>query len=100
MENALKYMGIYIKIDDSYKYKLSPEPDYFYSGWVDAQTHKPPVNWYMASMVDQLGVDGYQISGNAENHRYGYYWSPIYEDKHEHPQKSDVEFLIDDRDFL
>ncbi len=69
----------------------NPDDNYFYSsdsGIIDAVFHKPPVNWYMASMVDQL----LNPSDNKENHQYGFYWSPIFGNSL--PNKYDLDFLI------
>jgi hypothetical protein len=50
----------------------------------DKLTHFTSLNWYMASMVDQLNISKLQPGGNNMNHRYGFYWSPVFDD-HESP---------------
>jgi len=43
--------------------------------------------------MDHLEIARYAPSGKKEDHRYGFYWSPIFPD-HERPNKWDIEYLI------
>ena len=54
-------------------------------------SHKAPVNWYMASMVDQLPIVNPVGSSNPEDHNYGFYWSPIFDN--ERPNRNDISSL-------
>jgi|GEM_PF-6045813 len=62
-------------------------------GYVADVLHATPVNWYMASMVDQLQIAKYSPSANYQKHQYGYYWSPVFPD-HSRPAKADLDFLL------
>ncbi|MHB8762927.1 MAG: HYR domain-containing protein [Deferrisomatales bacterium] len=56
------------------------DTSYFVNDSVADVFHKPPVNWYLASMVDQLPLSAtnHAASGRAAEHQYGFYWSPIF----------------------
>ena len=68
--------------------------DYFIEENVSDDLHKPPVNWYMASMVDQLQIADYNPppSLNSSTHKYGFYWSPIFNNIK--PDRNEIDFLV------
>lgn len=68
------------------------KPEGFIGYFFDAQ-HATPINWYMASMVDQLRIADRSPSPNYQQHQYGYYWSPVFSD-HKRPAKADLDYLV------